>query len=85
MAGAKFRRQMPIDRYFADFACLEARLIVELDGSQHMEAQAAYDAERTRALEAAGWFVMRFWNNDVIENIEGVAEAILEQLELARG
>ncbi len=49
-----------------------------------MEAQ-AYDAERTRALEAAEWFVMRFWNNEVIENIEGVAEAILAQLELASG
>ena len=84
LAGAKFRRQLPIDRYFADFACLEARLIVELDGSQHMEAQ-AYDAERTRALEAAGWFVMRFWNNEVIDNIQGVAEAILAQLKLARG
>ncbi len=84
LAGAKFRRQLPIDRYFADFACVEARLVVELDGSQHMEAQ-AYDAERTRALEAAGWFVMRFWNNDVIDNIEGVAEAILAQLKLARG
>ncbi len=84
LAGAKFRRQLPIDRYFADFACVEARLIVELGGSQHMEAQ-AYDAERTRALEAAGWFVMRFWNNDVIDNIEGVAEAILAQLKLARG
>ncbi len=75
---------MPIDRYFADFACVEAKLIVELDGGQHMEAQ-AYDAERTRALEAAEWFVMRFWNNEVIENIEGVAEAILAQLELASG
>ena len=84
LAGAKFRRQLPIDRYFADFACVEARLVVELDGSQHMEAQ-AYDAERTRALEAAGWFVMRFWNNDVIDNIEGVAEAILAQLKLASG
>ncbi len=85
LAGAKFRRQLPVDRYFADFACVEARLIVELDGSQHMEAQAAYDAERTRILEAAGWFVMRFWNNEVIDNIEGVADAVLAQLKLARG
>ncbi len=85
LAGAKFCRQLPIDRYFADFACVEAKLVVELDGSQHIEAQAAYDIERTRTLEAAGWFVMRFWNNDVIDNIEGVAEAILVQLELASG
>ncbi len=85
LAGAKFRRQLPVDRYFADFACVEARLIVELDGSQHMEVQAAYDIERTRTLEAGGWFVMRFWNNDVIDNLEGVVEAILAQLELASG
>ncbi|HEY5107942.1 MAG TPA: endonuclease domain-containing protein [Caulobacteraceae bacterium] len=83
LAGCKFRRQVPIDRYFADFACLETMLIVELDGSQHME-QAGYDAERTRVLETAGWRVLRFWNNDVLANIEGVAEAILAEIKLAR-
>ena len=82
--GAKFRRQLPIDRYFADFACVEARLIVELDGTQHA-AQAAYDAERTRVLEASGWHVMRIWNNELFENIEGVGLAILAELKLARG
>jgi len=60
ISGWKFRRQAPIGPYVVDFVCFAARLIVELDGSQHMEAQAAYDAERTRTLEAAGWFVMRF-------------------------
>ena len=83
LAGCKFRRQVPIDRYFADFACLETRLVVELDGGQHVE-QADYDAERTRALETRGWRVLRFWNNDVLENIEGVAEAILAEIKLAR-
>ncbi len=82
--GAKFRRQHPIDRYFADFACVEAKLIVELDGSQHA-AQVSYDAERTRVVEACGWHVMRVWNNQVLENIEGVGLAILEELKLARG
>jgi very-short-patch-repair endonuclease len=58
IAGCKFRRQVPIDRYFADFACLEARLIVELDGDHHAD-QVDYDAGRTEALEAAGWTVLR--------------------------
>ena len=84
LAGAKFRRQVPIDRYFADFVCVEAKLIVELDGSQHA-TQVVYDEERTAALEAAGWRVIRFWNNDVIDNIEGVAAAILAELKIASG
>jgi very-short-patch-repair endonuclease len=83
LGGFKFRRQVPIDRYFADFACLEARLIVELDGSQHME-RSQYDDARTAALEAHGWRVMRFWNNDVLENVDGVGVDILAALVLAR-
>ncbi|HEX4199145.1 MAG TPA: endonuclease domain-containing protein [Caulobacteraceae bacterium] len=83
IAGCKFRRQVPIDRYFADFACLEARLIVELDGGQHAE-QVVYDTSRTQALEAAGWTVLRFWNRRVLENPEGVAMAIRSALESAR-
>ena len=83
IAGCKFRRQVPIDRYFADFACLEARLIVELDGGQHAE-QVAYDAGRTKDLEACGWTVLRFWNRRVLENPEGVAMAIRSALESAR-
>ena len=81
--GFKFRRQVPIDRYFADFACLEARLIVELDGSQHMD-QEVRDTERSRVLEANGWIVIRFWNNDVLGNLDGVGETILAALRLAR-
>jgi len=83
VAGCKFRRQVPIDRYFADFACLEARLIVELDGDQHAE-QVAYDAARTEALEAAGWTVLRFWNGKVLTNPAGVAMAIRAALQLAK-
>jgi very-short-patch-repair endonuclease len=77
--GFKFRRQVPIDRYFADFACRDANIIVELDGSQHLD-RIAYDAERTRVLEACGWRVLRFWNNQVLETPEGVLETILAEL-----
>ena len=77
--GFKFRRQVPIDRYFADFACREANLIVELDGGQHAD-RAAYDAERTGVLEACGWRVLRFWNNQVNDEPEGVVETILAEL-----
>jgi len=83
LAGFKFRRQVPIDRYFADFACVEARLVVELDGSQHQE-QADYDARRTEVLEACGWHVLRFDNGDVLTNADGVGEMILRELALAR-
>ena len=81
LEGYKFRRQHPIDRYFADFACVEAKLIVEIDGRQHIE-RAAYDAERTRVLEVCGWQVLRFWNNEVLQNLDGVGEAILAALRL---
>jgi len=72
----KFSRQMPIAGYFADFVCRSHKLIVELDGSQHIEA-ATYDVKRTRALEAAGYRVVRFWNNDLTSNMPGVLETIL--------
>ena len=81
--GFKFRRLVSIDRYFADFACVEARLIVEADGGQHLD-NAAHDDERTAALERAGWHVLRFWNNDILQNIEGVGRDILAELTLAR-
>ncbi len=83
LGGFKFRRQFPIDRYVADFACAEARLVVELDGGQHAE-RADADAERTKVLEACGWEVVRFWNGDVIENERGVSDTILAALKLAR-
>ena len=72
----KFSRQMPIAGYFADFVCRSHKLIVELDGSQHVGAS-AYDASRTQALEAAGYRVIRFWNNDLTSNMPGVLETIL--------
>ena len=76
----KFRRQRPIGPYFADFACLEARLVVELDGGQHVEA-AAYDIERTNFFEMQGYRVLRFWNNDVLTHTAVVLEQILLALQ----
>jgi len=78
LGGWKFRRQVPIDVYFADFVCKDALLIVELDGSQHAEERAEHDAIRTRKLTKLGYRVLRFWNNDVTGNLEGVLIAILE-------
>ena len=76
LAGLKFSRQMPIAGHFADFACRKAKLVVELDGSQHIEMTEA-DAERTKRIEAKGYRVLRFWNNDLTSNMEGVLQAIL--------
>lgn len=72
---AKFRRQVPLGPYFTDFASHGAKLIIEADGGQHGEA-AGYDAARTRFLESEGYRVLRFSNHDVIENIDGVLDAI---------
>ena len=83
LGGFKFRRQHPINGYFADFACAAAKLVVEADGGQHAE-RAADDARRTADLEAAGWRVIRFWNNDILQNTEGVAQAILDEIRGAR-
>ena len=71
----KFTRQLPIGPYVADFACRQARIEVELDGSQHADSE--YDEARTRFLNSEGWTVIRFWNNEVIENPDGVVTAIL--------
>ena len=72
----KFSRQMPIAGYFADFVCRSHKLIVELDGSQHIEGQ-PHDDARTKQLEAAGYRVVRFWNNDLTSNMPSVLETIL--------
>jgi very-short-patch-repair endonuclease len=77
--GCRFRRQAPLGRYVADFVCVERRLVVELDGSQHAD-EAERDAARTRSLEDAGFVVLRFWNNDVSGNVEGVLEVIIRHL-----
>ena len=72
---AHFRRQAPINRYFADFTSHRYRLIVEVDGSQHAEA-VDYDRRRTTFLNDEGYRVLRFWNNEVLSNLEGVIRAI---------
>ena len=76
----KFRRQQPIGGYIVDFVCVETRLVIELDGGQHSEL-AAQDAHRTTMLEKNGFRVVRFWNDEVLKNLEGVLEEILQQLE----
>lgn len=73
----KFRRQHPIAGYVLDFACEEQKLAIELDGGQHNRPDALKsDAQRTEALVEEGWRVLRFWNHEVIENIEGVLETV---------
>ena len=75
----KFRRQVPLGRYIADFVCHEARLIVEVDGGQHDHAS-PQEIERTAFLENEGYRVLRFWNNEVLANLEGVYRAITGEL-----
>ncbi len=81
LRGAKFRRQHPVGSCIADFFCLEARLVVELDGGGHDEdEQRRADARRTAYLGRCGYRVVRFWNNEVIGNVEGVLAKIEEYL-----
>jgi len=80
LAGIRWRRQQIIDDlYIADFICFEHRLIVEADGGQH--AESTYDEQRDAWLVEQGFRILRFWNNDVLTNGEGVAEAILHEIE----
>ena len=72
----RFTRQLVVGSYILDFACREIKLAVEIDGSQHLE-RGPQDRERTAFLESLGWRVIRFWNSEVTENPEGVAEAII--------
>ena len=76
--GYKFKRQLPIDDYIADFVCLRQRLIVEVDGGQHVERE--QDSRRDAYLAAQGFCVLRFWNNDIFDNEEGVLTRILKAL-----
>lgn len=79
--GYKFRRQHPIDKYIVDFICLEAKLIIELDGGQHGEKdKVEYDANRTKFLEEAGYKVLRFWNNEAFDNISGILDFVWNEL-----
>ncbi len=75
LEGHKFRRQQPLGRYIVDFVCLEKKLIVEVDGGQHSELVVS-DSTRTAWLEAQGFRVLRFWNHDVLRDIEVVKEVI---------
>jgi adenine-specific DNA-methyltransferase len=78
-AGIKFRRQEPIGPYFADFCCVERKLIIEVDGGQHDDAaQIEYDRRRTAELKRRGYRVLRFWNNEVLGELTGVLEVIEE-------
>ena len=78
LMGLGFRRQFPIGGYIADFACPEKKLVVEVDGSQHGDADLAVaDTVRTERLEADGWTVLRFWNDDVIRDISNVCQHIV--------
>lgn len=78
LEGVKFRRQQQIESYIVDFIAFEKRIIVELDGGQHAEST-RYDEQRDACLNSNGFVVVRFWNNDVIENIEGVLEVIRQR------
>lgn len=73
--GLRFRRQVPLGRFIVDFACYEARIVAELDGGQHAEPEAE-DAARNKWLEDRGFRVLRFWNDEVFENLGGVLEVI---------
>lgn len=75
LEGFKFRRQFWIGGYIADFVCIEAKLVVEADGSQHGDAE-DYDVRRDAYLKREGYRVIRFWNNDVMSNLEGVLESV---------
>jgi very-short-patch-repair endonuclease len=79
VANFRFRRQHPIGKYIADFACIERKLLIELDGGQHQD-QAVYDERRTIYLQSQGWEVLRFWNNDVVGNLDGVLSNIAAAL-----
>ena len=74
----KFRRQVAIGPYIADFICHELNLIVEADGGQHCES--AHDAERTKFMNSEGFDVLRFWNNEITDNLEGVITVLKEKI-----
>ena len=84
LAGLRFKRQVAIGPFFADFSCHECKLIVELDGYHHAETK-DYDAKRTQWLERQGYQVIRFWNGDVFTSFEAVLEEIARVAQLRRG
>ena len=79
--GVSFRRQHPIKPFIADFACVEKRLIIELDGESHIgNENETYDAKRTRYLESMGWTILRFWNDEIYEQLDDVIEQITNNI-----
>ena len=81
LMGLSFKRQMPIGPYIVDFACPQHRLIIEVDGSQHGEASVAKaDERRTEFLREGNWQVLRFWNDEVLKDIDGVCQHIVAHL-----
>ena len=81
LARHRFRRQHPLGPYVVDFVCLHKRFVVEVDGGQHSQPeQQAHDARRTAWLEAQGYRVLRVWNTEVFDNLDGVIETILHEL-----
>ncbi len=84
LAGLKFKRQQPVGSYIVDFVCFSQKIVVEIDGGQHNDDFVAQrDRERTAWLEGQGFRVIRFWNNDVMGNMDGVLEAISGGSEVA--
>ncbi len=84
LQGAKFKRQVPVDRYIVDFYCHAARLVVEVDGAQH-DWYSAYDEERTKALESAGLHVIRVTNDEIRDDLDDVLRRIGAELRLPFG
>ena len=79
--GLKFKRQVPIGNYIVDFVCREKKLIIEIDGGQHnIPLDIKYDKIRTEYFNSLGYKVIRFWNNDIDDNIESVYEALLKEV-----
>ena len=80
LVGCKFRRQVPLGKYIVDFVCFEKKVIIEVDGGQHLE-RVSYDSDRTTWLESQGFQVLRFWNHEVLADPEAVQEALLVALQ----
>lgn len=78
LEGFKLKRQVPIENYIVDFACFDSRLIIEVDGSQHIESD--YDKARDAALSQAGFRILRFWNDEIIKNLDNACRHILLEL-----
>ena len=81
LLGLKFRRQQCIGNYIIDFACMDKKLLIEIDGGHHnTDETIKKDLDRTRWLKSKGYLVLRFWNNDIMENLDGVVETIIQTL-----